>query len=97
LPLELAVLETVQYLFERELHARQNGAMRARKLVRGYRTSGKWKDCGAGRDEERYMGDYETKPEDPACRRSHGRQDAAHPNASRPARMNVSVEPHDRS
>ena len=75
------MLETIQDLFERELHTRQHRAMGACYSVGSERATGKRKYRGPGGDYERQVRDDEPEANETAGDSSHSRKESTHPHA----------------
>src|SRR4051812_29775145 len=73
--LELAVLESIENLFESELDAREHSAMSASHPVCREGSSGEWQHRRTRDDDEREMRDDEAETHDPACCRAHRRDE----------------------
>src|SRR6266566_9054565 len=89
------MLEPIEDLLQRELHAGENTAMCPRDPVGAEGAAGKREHGGAGGDEEGNVGDDEPESEDSARGGSHRREEPADSNTSRSNGVNVGVEPDD--
>jgi hypothetical protein len=92
---ELAVLESVEDLLERELHARQNNAMTPGESIRAGGTPGERKNGSARRDDKRKVRDDQSEAEESTGDSAEPHECAAESNAPAAALMDVRVEPDD--
>src|SRR5437660_10151877 len=93
-PLELAMLQSIENLLERELDAGKDPAVCARHLITGERAARKREDRRAGGDEQRQVGDDQPEADNSAGGGSHCGYKSSDPDATRPAGVNVGVESH---
>ena len=89
------MLQPVENLFQRELNAGENCSMATSDFVRASCTASQRKKRGASGDKEGKMRDYQGESHQPANYSSCTDCQATQSNPSRPAWMDVGVEPHN--
>ena len=88
------MLEPVEHLLQRELHASENGPVALRDFIRAGASSSERKNGCASGDQERKVSDNQSQTKKAANRSADYKESAASPDTPRTTLMDVRVEPY---